>query len=89
MEKTRDQIEPQYQWDLTKIYPDMKAFRQEYDEVKQLISEYQKYEGHTMDDAQTFYQSVVDELTISEKLGILYTYTSLKRHLPFILPQVL
>ncbi len=78
MEKTRDQIEPQYQWDLTKIYPDMKAFRQEYDEVKQLISEYQKYEGHTMDDAQTFYQSVVDELTISEKLGILYTYTSLK-----------
>lgn len=78
MEKTRDQIEEQYQWDLTKIYPNKDAFLDDYEEVKRLIEAYQKYEGHTMDNATTFYQSLTDELTIDEKLGVLYAYASLK-----------
>lgn len=78
MMKSREQVEDAYKWDLTSIYPTKEAFEDDYEEVKKFISEYQKYEGHTMDNAGTFYKSIVDEEEISRKLHKLYAYASQK-----------
>lgn len=78
MVKTRDQISEDVKWDLTKIFQDVEEFNQEYEKVKQLVKEYQKYEGHVMDDAQTFYNSIIDDLEICRRLEKLYSYASLK-----------
>ena len=78
MLKTRDQIGEAYKWDLTKIYKNIDEFNLEFEEVKKLIEDYKKYEGHTMDDAHTFYSSIVDDLKIDRKLSKLYSYASMK-----------
>lgn len=76
--KTRSEISNDYKWDLTKIFETKSDFDKFYDETKKLIIDYKKYEGHTMDDAKTFYNSIVDSLEISRRLGKLYTYAHMK-----------
>lgn len=78
MMKTRSEIEEIYKWDLTSIYSSLEEFEKDYEEVKKKISEYKKYEGHTMDNADTFYNSIVDDLEISRMLHKLYSYVSQK-----------
>ena len=75
--KTRDQIDPKDQWDLSKIFKNQKEFDAFYEETKQLVMDYPKYETHVMDDAHTLYQVFMDDYEISRRLEKLYCYANM------------
>lgn len=77
--KDRSMIETKDKWDLSLIYKTQKDFENELEITKNLILEYRKkYENHTMDNANIFYNSIIDSLEISKKLDKLYVYASMK-----------
>lgn len=76
--KDRSGIEEKYKWDLSKIYKSLDEFNEDYEQVKELILDYKKYEGHVMDNASTFYNALIDNLKIGRRLEKLYTYASMK-----------
>jgi oligoendopeptidase F len=77
--KDRSMIETKNKWDLSLIYKTQKDFENELEITKNLILEYRKkYENHTMDNANIFYNSIIDSLEISRKLDKLYVYASMK-----------
>lgn len=77
--KDRSMIETKDKWDLSLIYKTQKDFEEELEITKNLILEYRKkYENHTMDNANIFYNSIIDSLEISRKLDKLYVYASMK-----------
>lgn len=77
--KDRSMIETKDKWDLSLIYKTQKDFENELEIAKNLILEYRKkYENHTMDNANIFYNSIIDSLEISRKLDKLYVYASMK-----------
>lgn len=77
--KDRSMIETKDKWDLSLIYKTEKDFENELEITKNLILEYRKkYENHTMDNANIFYNSIIDSLEISRKLDKLYVYASMK-----------
>ena len=77
--KDRSMIETKDKWDLSLIYKTQKDFENELEITKNLILEYRKkYENHTMDNANVFYNSIIDSLEISRKLDKLYVYASMK-----------
>lgn len=77
--KDRSMIETKDKWDLSLIYKTQKDFENELEITKNLILEYRKkYENHTMDNANIFYNSIIDSLEISRKLNKLYAYASMK-----------
>ena len=72
-------IETKDKCDLSLIYKTQKDFENELEITKNLILEYRKkYENHTMDNANIFYNSIIDSLEISRKLDKLYVYASMK-----------
>lgn len=77
--KDRSMIETKDKWDLSLIYKTEKDFENELEITKNLILEYRKkYENRTMDNANIFYNSIIDSLEISRKLDKLYVYASMK-----------
>ena len=77
--KDRSMIETKDKWNLSLIYKTEKDFENELEITKNLILEYRKkYENHTMDNANIFYNSIIDSLEISRKLDKLYVYASMK-----------
>ena len=77
--KDRSMIETKDKWNLSLIYKTQKDFEEELEITKNLILEYRKkYENHTMDNANIFYNSIIDSLEISRKLDKLYVYASMK-----------
>jgi len=77
--KDRSMIETKDKWDLSLIYKTQTDFENELEITKNLILEYRKkYENHTMDNANIFYNSIIDSLEISRKLDKLYVYASMK-----------
>lgn len=77
--KDRSMIETKDKWDLSLIYKTQRDFENELEITKNLILEYRKkYENHTMDNANIFYNSIIDSLEISRKLNKLYAYASMK-----------
>lgn len=77
--KDRSMIETKDKWNLSLIYKTQKDFENELEITKNLILEYRKkYENHTMDNANIFYNSIIDSLEISRKLDKLYVYASMK-----------
>lgn len=74
----RNEVKKEVCWDLTPVYKSEEDFLNELKETKEKIHAYQKYEGHTMENAHTFYESIVDGLEITRKLEKLYAYASLK-----------
>ena len=77
--KDRSMIETKDKWYLSLIYKTQKDFENELEITKNLILEYRKkYENHTMDNANIFYNSIIDSLEISRKLDKLYVYASMK-----------
>lgn len=78
--KNRSMIDEAYKWDLTKIYKTNDDFEKDIIKTKDLIIKFRKkYENHIMDNAKTFYNSLIDEMQIERYLDKLYTYSNLKK----------
>lgn len=74
----REKIETKYTWDLTKIFANIDEFNNLYEETKQQINDYKKYENIMGENANNFYNAINDYHNISRNLEKLYSYTSLQ-----------
>ena len=72
----REQIEEQYKWDLTQIFNNMEEFDNTYNQVKQEIKAFSKYETLMPNSAKDFYETLKNYYNINRKLEKLYVYTS-------------
>ena len=74
----RNKIDKKYQWDLTKIFKSSKEFNQLFEEVKENIKDFSKYEKTMDKNATNFYNTINSYYEISRKLEKLAVYTSLQ-----------
>ena len=72
--KTREEINEEYKWDLTKIFKDNNEFYSCLEETKKLIEEFKKHEGHVMDNAKSLLSTIKDDIEISRRIEKLYSY---------------
>ena len=78
LQKTRDEIETKYTWDLTLIYKTDKEFEKDYEKVSKEINDITKYQGILVKSASNLlgYLKLSNEL--ERKLYKLYYYVNLK-----------
>lgn len=78
LQKTRDEIETKYTWDLTLIYKTDEDFEKDYEKVIKEINDITKYQGILVKSASNLlgYLKLSDEL--ERKLYKLYYYANLK-----------
>ena len=78
LQKTRDEIETKYTWDLTLIYKTDKEFEKDYEKVSKEINDITKYQGNLVKSASNLlgYLKLSNEL--ERKLYKLYYYANLK-----------
>ena len=75
--KTRDEIEDIYKWDLTKVFKNNKEFNSFYDETKELIEDYPKYQNKVMSSANKLLESFTAYLEIVRRVEKLYSYANM------------
>ena len=73
----RDSIDKKYTWDLNVIYSSISDFNKEFDEVKDMINDFSKYENIMLNNGKSFYETLEKYYCISRKLEKLYAYTHL------------
>ena len=76
--KSREEIKEEYKWDFTKIFKDENDFNKCFEETKKLVEDYKKYQGHIMDNANTLYNSLIDDYELSRRLEKMYSYAHMK-----------
>ena len=77
MTKTREEINDKYKWDLTTIFKNKDEFEKFYNETKELIEEFIKYENHVMDNSNTLLEVLEKDSEISRRVEKLYSYTNM------------
>lgn len=77
MTKTRDEIKEEFTWDLTTIFKDKEDFENTYNETKELIKDFIKYENHVMDNADTLLEVLEKDIEISRRVAKIYSYANM------------
>ena len=73
----RENIDKKYTWDLDVIYSSISDFDKDFEEVKDKIDVFSKYEDIMLKDSKSFYETLEEYYCISRKLEKLYAYTHL------------
>jgi len=73
----RNNIDVKYTWDLDVIYSSIDDFNNDYNEVKDDIEDFIKYENIMLNNAKSFYETLEDYYAVSRKLEKLYCYANL------------
>lgn len=81
MTNVRADIQPEYKWDLSKIYADMDAFNADYEKAKKLIAEFPSHRESMKKSAEGLYQMFSCKTTIERILYLLYSYAHLNSDL--------
>lgn len=76
MEKTRDEIEEAYKWDLSTIYKDNNELLKDYNNILKKIEDYKKYENIFLNSAEDLYNALKDYDSIDMIIGKMWTFTS-------------
>ena len=78
LQKTRDEIETKYTWDLTLIYKTDKDFEKDYEKVSKEINDITKYQGVLVKSASNLLDYLKLSNELERKLYKLYYYANLK-----------
>ena len=73
----RNQIDPKYKWDLTKIYPTEDAFKADYDEAAAIIKRFPDHEKEMCKNAAGLLAVLNDEAKLSYVIEKLWVYAHL------------
>ena len=76
--KTRDQIEEQFKWDLTKIFESDEKWLEEYDKFSKDFLKLSDYEGKLGESAKTLFEFTKLKYDLIHRLELIYVYASLK-----------
>ena len=77
-QRTREEIEEKYKWDLTTIYKDDEEFLKDYDLVNNKIYEIENYRGRILENSKTLLEFLELSDDIDRKMSKLYYYSHLK-----------
>lgn len=77
-QKTRDEIEEKYKWDLSTIFKTEEEFLKFYDEVKKEINKIDSYKGKITKNEESLYNFLTFSDILERKLYKLYYYAHLK-----------
>lgn len=73
----RENIIEKYTWNLQAIYKNNQEFEKDYEEVKNIVNEFEKYKNIMLNNAKTFYETINNYYIITRKLEKLYNYANL------------
>lgn len=73
----RETILEKYKWDLNLIYSNIDDFNKDYDEVKEEIKNFSKYESIMNDNGSNFYETINTYYLINRRLEKLFVYANL------------
>ena len=76
MEKLREEIDEQYKWDLSSIYKSNLELAKDFEEVKNKIKAFKKYEDNFLTSAETLYACLKDSNNIEMLLDKMWTFVS-------------
>ena len=76
--KTRDQIEEQFKWDLTKIFESDEKWLEEYEKFSKDFLKLSDYEGKLGESAKTLSEFTKLKYDLIHRLELIYVYASLK-----------
>ncbi len=76
MEKTRDQIDDKYKWDLSGLYKNTDAVKCNIESVKKRVCDFKNYEDGFTASADNFYDTLKEYFDINMIIEDLYVYTS-------------
>ncbi|MBF8969373.1 MULTISPECIES: oligoendopeptidase F [unclassified Streptococcus] len=79
MSNERKDINEKYTWDLTSVFADDMAWREEFAALDADISAAANYEGHLLDSAQSLLEITEVQLGLMRRLEKLYVYASMKQ----------
>ncbi|SHH04937.1 oligopeptidase F. Metallo peptidase. MEROPS family M03B [Thermosyntropha lipolytica DSM 11003] len=79
MPKKRQDIGEEYKWKLSDIYPDEKAWYDDYSKVERLLGEMEKYKGKLGSSARELYEAIKLSEEIERRGEKLYVYARMKR----------
>ena len=74
--RTRADIDPRYQWDLTHIYADLDAWEKDYAEVSALADAYARYDGHVAEEPR---QAIRDFFALDDRVTPVFCYAMLRQ----------
>lgn len=74
----RSEVAEALTWDLTKIFPDDKAFDQSFDALSEEIKRAEEYKGTLANGAGAFLTAIEFLLDVYRKIEVLYVYANLK-----------
>ena len=77
-QRTRQEIEEQYKWDLTTIFKNDEKFSSELEFVKKEIETLKDYKGKIVDSAENLYKYLTNSDLIERRMYKLYYYAHLK-----------
>lgn len=77
-QRTRQEIEEQYKWDLTTIFKTDDEFSREIEVVKEEIETLKTYKGKIVTSAENLYEYLTNSDTIERRMYKLYYYAHLK-----------
>lgn len=73
----RDSIDKKYIWNLDAIYSGVEEFNKDFNEVKDKVDSFLKYESIMLNNGKEFYETLDNYYSVSRKLEKLYMYTHL------------
>lgn len=76
--KTRDQIDEQFKWDLTKIFESDEKWAEDYDSFCKDFTKLSDYEGKLGESAKTLFEFTKLKYDLIHRLELIYVYASLK-----------
>jgi len=77
-EKTREEVEEQYKWDLSTVYKNESALLDDYNKVKEEIENFKENENTFLNSSENLYKTLKKYYDIDMTLDKLWTYTSHK-----------
>ena len=76
-QRTRDEIEEKYKWDLTTIYKSDEEFNKELKSVKEKIEKVINYKGNIVNSSKNLYTYLTESDALERRLYKLYYYAHL------------
>ncbi len=76
--KKRDEMDPQYQWDLSSFFESDEAHQQAFDDAQAKIETLSKFQGTLDQSADQLLKAIESILSVGRKVGNVYVYAHLK-----------
>ncbi|MCK4258193.1 MAG: oligoendopeptidase F [Halanaerobiales bacterium] len=75
----RSEIVEEFKWQTEDLYTDLNAWEKDFQKVKGMISEIEKFKGHLGDSAEKMLECFQDQDEVSQISSLLYSYASRKK----------